>query len=160
MLIAYAKIALEEELLESDLPDDPDFVPELVRAFPSAVRERFLERIRAHTLRREITATGLVNGVVNRAGTTYAFRIGEEVGARGPEIVRAHEAARAIFDQDALWSDIEALDATIDVDVQTELYLASRRLIERGRALAAAEPAATLAGRVDRRLLRDTRVRA
>jgi glutamate dehydrogenase len=132
VLMAYAKIALEEELLESDLPDDADFVPELVRAFPSAVRERFLERIRAHTLRREITATGLVNGVVNRAGTTFAFRIAEETGARGPDVVRASEAARAIFDQDAVWRDIEALDDVVDVDVQTELYLASRRLVERG----------------------------
>ncbi|HEV7525834.1 MAG TPA: NAD-glutamate dehydrogenase domain-containing protein, partial [Acidimicrobiia bacterium] len=132
VLLAYAKIALEEELLASELPDDGDFVPELVRAFPSAVRERFLERIRAHTLRREITATALVNGLVNRAGTTFAFRIGEETGAHGPDIARAHETARAVFDQDALWRDIEALDRMVDVDVQTDMYLASRRLVERG----------------------------
>ena len=132
VLLAYAKIALEEELLASDLPDDPDFILELVRSFPSAVRERFLERIRKHTLRREITATALVNGLVNRAGTTFAFRIGEETGAHGPDIVRAHETARAVFDQDALWRDIEALDGSVGVDVQTEMYLSSRRLVERG----------------------------
>ena len=132
VLLAYAKIALEEELLASELPDDPDFMPELVRTFPYAVRERFLDRIRTHTLRREITATALVNGLVNRAGTTFAFRLSEETGAHGPDIVRAHEAARAIFDQDALWRDIEALDRTLDVDVQTGVYLASRRLVERG----------------------------
>ena len=132
VLLAYAKIALEEELLASDLPEDPDFMPELVRAFPAAVRGRFLERIRAHTLRREITATALVNGLVNRAGATFAFRLGEETGARGPDITRAHEAARAIFDQDALWRDIEALDHSVGVDVQTTMYLASRRLLERG----------------------------
>jgi glutamate dehydrogenase len=131
VLLAYAKIALEEELLASELPDDPDFMPELVRAFPAGVRGRFLERIRAHTLRREITATALVNGVVNRAGATFAFRIGEETGAGGPDIIRAHEAARAIFDQDALWRDIEALDGAVDVDVQTTMYIASRRLLER-----------------------------
>jgi glutamate dehydrogenase len=132
VLMAYAKITLEEELLASDLPDDPDFVPVLVRAFPAAVSGRFLDRVRAHTLRREITATALANGLVNRAGTTFAFRLGEETGARPPDILRAHVVARAIFDQDALWSDIEALDATLDVDVQTGLYLASRRLVERG----------------------------
>ncbi len=132
VMLAYAKIALEEELLASELPDDPDFMPELVRAFPSAVRSRFLERIRAHTLRREITATALVNGLVNRAGATFAFRLGEETGAHGPDVVRAHEAARAIFDQDALWRDIEALDGAVGVDVQTRMYLASRRLVERG----------------------------
>src|SRR4029079_1894641 len=127
VLLAYAKISLEEELLASELPDDPDFTPELVRAFPAAVSGRFLERVRAHTLRREITATALVNGLVNRAGATFAFRLGEATGARGPDIVRAHEAARAIFDQDALWRDIEALDHTVGVDVQTTMYLASRR---------------------------------
>ena len=132
VMLSYAKIALEEELLASGLPDDPDFVPELVRAFPSAVRARFLERIRSHTLRREITATALVNGLVNRAGATFAFRIGEETGAHGPDVVRAHETARAVFDQDALWRDIEALDGAIGVDVQTDMYLASRRLVERG----------------------------
>ena len=132
VLMAYAKIALEEELLASPLPEDSDFLPELVRAFPTEVREPFLDRIRVHPLRREITATALVNGLVNRAGITFAFRIGEETGATGPDIMRAHEAARAIFDQDALWRDIEALDPSIGVDVQTQMYLASRRLVERG----------------------------
>ena len=32
------------------LPDDPDFVAELVRYFPTPLRERFAERIRAHPL--------------------------------------------------------------------------------------------------------------
>jgi glutamate dehydrogenase len=103
-----------------------------VRSFPAAVSTRFLERVRAHRLRREITTTALVNGLVNRAGTTLVFRLSEETGATAPDIVRAHVAARTIFDQDALWRDIEALDATVDVDVQTQMYLASRTLMERG----------------------------
>ena len=131
VLLAYAKITLEEELLASPLPDDDDFVTELVRYFPTPLRERFAARIRVHPLGREIVATALVNGMVNRAGTTFAFRLGEETGATGPEIVRAHEAARAIFGQETLWNDIEALDATLDVDTQTSLYLESRKLIER-----------------------------
>ena len=132
VLMAYAKIALEEELLDSQLPEDSDFLSELVRAFPTEVRNQFLDRIRVHPLRREITATALVNGLVNRAGITFAFRIGEETGATGPDVVRAHEVARAIFGQDALWREIEALDASIGVDAQTRMYLASRRLVERG----------------------------
>jgi glutamate dehydrogenase len=132
VLLAYAKITLEEELLASRLPEDPDFLPELVRAFPSALRERFLDRIRTHTLRREITATSVVNGLVNRAGMTFVFRMREETGAGADDIARAHEAARAIFDQDALWREIEALDGVVGVEVQTQMYLASRRLVERG----------------------------
>jgi glutamate dehydrogenase len=132
VLLAYAKIELEQAILDCDLPEDTDLLPELVRYFPSAVRARFLEGIRNHPLRREITTTALVNGLVNRAGITFAFRLREETGASAPDIARAHEAARAIFDQDALWHDIEAMDATLPVDVQTQLYLASRRLVERG----------------------------
>jgi glutamate dehydrogenase len=131
VLLGYAKIALEEELLASQLPEDPDLLTELVRYFPVAVRDRFLGRVRTHTLRREITATALSNGVVNRAGMTFVFRLAEETGASPPDIVRAHEAARAIFDQDTLWREIEALDGEVGVDVQTSMYLASRRLVER-----------------------------
>jgi glutamate dehydrogenase len=131
VLLGYAKIALKEELLTSQLPDDPDFLPELVRYFPVALRDRFLDRIRTHTLRREITATALVNGLVNRAGTTFAFRLEDETGATAADVVRAHEAARAIFDQDAVWREIEALDGRVAVAVQTDMYLASRRLVER-----------------------------
>jgi glutamate dehydrogenase len=131
VLLAYAKIELEEALLDSDLPEDPDLLPELERSFPTAVRERCRARIRTHPLRREITATAVVNGLVNRAGMTFTFRLREETGATAPDVVRAHEAARAIFDQDALWREIEALDDTVGVEVQTQLYLASRRLVER-----------------------------
>ena len=131
VLLAYAKITLEEELLACPLPDDPDLINELVRYFPTPLRERFAARFALHPLRREIVATALVNGLVNRAGTTFAFRIGEETGASAADIVRAHEAARAIVGQEALWRDIDALDHSIDVDTQTEMYLESRKLVER-----------------------------
>ena len=56
---------------------------------PRRCASAYLDRHRPHPLRREIVATALVNGLVNRAGTTFAFRIGEETGATGPDIVRA-----------------------------------------------------------------------
>src|SRR5262249_16540468 len=103
VLMAYAKITLEEEVLASDLPDDPDFVPDLIRSFPAAVSNRFLDRVRAHILRREITTTALVNGLVNRAGTTLAFRLAGETGASAPGIVRAPVAAPPLLAQRARW---------------------------------------------------------
>jgi glutamate dehydrogenase len=131
VLLAYAKIALQEELLEGAVPDDADFTAELVRYFPTPLPERFLDQLHRHPLRRELVATMLVNGVVNRAGTTFTFRVAEETGASGADIVRAHEAARAIVGQEALWRDIEALDRVVDVDTQTAMYLESRKLVER-----------------------------
>jgi glutamate dehydrogenase len=131
VLLAYAKIAVEEELVHSSVPDDADFATALARYFPTALHERYADEIRQHALRREIVATVLVNGMVNRAGTTFAFRLAQETGAAAPDIVRAHEVAWQVFDQDALWRDIEALDARVPGDTQTEMYLESRKLVER-----------------------------
>jgi glutamate dehydrogenase len=131
VLLAYAKITLEEELLDCPLPDDPDLMHELVRYFPTPLRDRFAPRFVTHPLRREIVATALVNGLVNRAGTTFAFRLSEETGAPAADIVRAHEAARTIVGQEALWREIDALETSVDVDTQTAMYLESRKLIER-----------------------------
>jgi glutamate dehydrogenase len=131
VLLAYAKISIEEELLQSAVPDDPDFAGLLDRYFPEPVRERYHAEIEAHPLRREIVATMLVNAMVNRAGTTFAFRLGEETGATAPDIVRAHEVAWTVFDQDDLWRAIERLDAQVPGDTQTEMYLESRKLVER-----------------------------
>jgi glutamate dehydrogenase len=131
VLLAYAKITLEADLLEGPVPDDADFLGELVRYFPTPIRERFVDTLQRHPLRRELVATALVNGLVNRAGTTFAFRVAEETGASCADIVRAHAAARAIVGQDGLWRGIEALDKSVAVDVQTAMYLESRKLVER-----------------------------
>ncbi|MCU1427462.1 MAG: gdh [Actinomycetia bacterium] len=131
VLLAYAKIEIEEDLLESTVPDDPDFVSTLERYFPGPLQERYPEAIQGHALRREIVATALVNAMVNRAGSTFAFRMAQETGATSPDIVRAHEAAWRVFDQERLWRAIESLDARVPGETQTEMYLESRKLVER-----------------------------
>ncbi|MET1001244.1 MAG: NAD-glutamate dehydrogenase domain-containing protein, partial [Acidimicrobiia bacterium] len=131
VLLAYAKIDLEDAILATALPDDPDFSSALSEYFPRALAERYRDRFAEHPLRREIVATALVNGVVNRAGTTFAFRLAEETGATADEILRAHEAARAVFGQAELWSRIEELDGVVAADTQTAMYLESRKLVER-----------------------------
>ena len=40
VLLAYTKIVLEDEILASDLPDDPYLEGRLINYFPSAMRER------------------------------------------------------------------------------------------------------------------------
>jgi glutamate dehydrogenase len=131
VLLAYAKIMMEDDLLASSLPDDPDFAPVLLEYFPTPLRERYADWLTQHPLRREIVTTAVVNGMVNRAGTTFAFRLGSETGASADEIVRAHEASRAIFHQADLWHEIEKLDNAVPADTQTAMYLESRKLVER-----------------------------
>ena len=132
VLLAYAKITLDRELLESDLPDDPALVRELHAYFPSALRDRFAAQIDAHPLRREILTTAIVNTVVNNAGITFVHRMQEETAAVAPDIVRAHLVARDVFDLERFWSGVEELDNVVPAPVQTRMQLMARRLNERG----------------------------
>ncbi|WP_055590330.1 NAD-glutamate dehydrogenase [Peterkaempfera griseoplana] len=131
VLLAYVKITLSDELLRTDLPDDPYFRALLHQYFPAALRDRFTEAIDNHALSREIITTLLVNETINRGGCTFAFRLREETGATMDEIVRSHTAARAVFGLEEIWSDIEALDNQVSAEVQTKMRLHSRRLVER-----------------------------
>ncbi|GAA3232215.1 hypothetical protein GCM10020256_47420 [Streptomyces thermocoprophilus] len=132
VLLAYTKITVAEELLHTSLPDDPYLKGLLHCYFPTALRERFGDRIDTHPLRREITTTVLVNDTVNTGGTTYLHRLREETGASLEEIVRAQTAARAIFRSAVVWDAVEELDNKVEADVQTRIRLHSRRLVERG----------------------------
>ncbi|CQR63742.1 NAD-glutamate dehydrogenase [Streptomyces leeuwenhoekii] len=132
VMLAYTKITVAEELLHTSLPDDPYLKGLLHAYFPTALRERFGDRIDTHPLRREITTTVLVNDTVNTGGTTYLHRLREETGASLEEIVRAQTAARAIFRAYPVWDAVESLDNKVEAAVQTRIRLHSRRLVERG----------------------------
>ena len=131
ILLSYAKITLYKELLASNAPEDPYLSGELERYFPTPLRERFREQMREHRLHREITATYVVNSMVNRCGPTFAFRVGEETGAAGPEVARSYAAAREIFGMRTLWAEIEALDNEVDAGTQKKMFLEGRKLVER-----------------------------
>ncbi|MEU6515860.1 NAD-glutamate dehydrogenase [Streptomyces sp. NPDC046978] len=132
VLLAYTKITVSRELLETQLPDDAYLRSLLHAYFPTALRERFPQQIDGHALSREIVTTLLVNDTVNTGGTSFLHRLREETGASLEEIVRAQTASRAIFHSGALWDAVEDLDNKVDADVQTRIRLHSRRLVERG----------------------------
>ena len=132
VLLAYTKTTNVAELLTSDLPEEPYLLPELIGYFPAALRERYADLMPKHRLKREIIATVVVNDMVNKAGTSFDHRMLEESGASVPDITRAHIAARDVFAMRELWSAVEALDGKIDPNVQRDLWLRLRQLVERG----------------------------
>jgi glutamate dehydrogenase len=131
VVLAYAKSAIFTDLVASDLPEDPFCSKELERYFPAALRERHLEQLGRHRLRREIIATRITNNMVNRSGTTFVFRLAEETGSSTSDITRAHLASWEMFGMHEVWSDIEALDSRVSSAVQIELFLEARKLVER-----------------------------
>jgi glutamate dehydrogenase len=130
VLLAYSKIWIYDELLASDLPEDAFLSTELVDYFPTAVRHRYADRLPEHPLRREIIATGVTNAMVNRAGSTFAFRLAEEIGLPVPHIARAHIASWEIFGLAGLQAEIESL-AGVSPEAQIRLLLEVRTLAER-----------------------------
>ncbi len=130
-LLSYAKIDLNDEILDSDLPDDPLLEGELLRYFPAALREKHEPSIRAHRLRREITALQVVNSLVNRCGPTFVRNMAGRTGAPAAAIARAFAVVRDAWKLRDLWGDIEALDPALKAEAQIRMLVASQRFLTR-----------------------------
>ena len=132
VLLAWTKIVLADELLASDLPEDPYLDLDLRAYFPGPIREGFDDRIVEHPLRREIIVTQVVNDLVNGAGMTYWPRLTGETGASAAELTRANFVAREIFGSLPLRDAISEQDNRIPAAVQTHMRVEMRTLVERG----------------------------
>jgi len=131
VLMAYAKLDLDAEIVASDLPDDPYFAAELVSYFPRAAASRFPQELANHRLRREIIATSLANRIVNLAGPVFVHRMKEVSSASGARVARAYVEAEGAFDLGALKTRIESLDGRIEAGVQTGMYADIAELLRR-----------------------------
>jgi hypothetical protein len=131
VLLAYSKMWLSDEIVASELPEDPWIGSALERYFPSTLRERLAAYIPRHPLKREIVATYVLNSMVNRVGATFVHRMVELSNARPTQVVRAYLLAREVFGDVALWQQVEALDNVVADAVQAELLIAEGRLTAR-----------------------------
>ncbi len=131
VLLAWTKIVLAQELLDSDLPDDPFLVADLIAYFPTPMRESYREQMLAHPLKREIIVTQVVNDLVNGAGMTFESRLAGETGASAAELTNANFVAREIFGSLAWRDELQTLDNSIDASIQTRMRIEMRTLVER-----------------------------
>ncbi|HYC65039.1 MAG TPA: hypothetical protein VEC14_09935, partial [Reyranellaceae bacterium] len=131
VLLAYAKLDLNEAILASDLPDDPLLEPELLRHFPSTLQQRFESEIRRHRLRREIVALQVVNSLVNRCGPAFVRSIASRAGAEPAAIARAFTVVRDAWRLREIWGEIEALDGALKAPAQVAMLVATQRFLYR-----------------------------
>ncbi len=118
VLLAYAKINFAQDLLNSDIPDNPDMQGWLMNYFPVPLREEYKKEIHDHRLKREIVATVMANSLVNRLGPTFIKSKMNKTGASPADIAKAYIIVREAFGLRALWDKIEALDNKVPAEVQ------------------------------------------
>ncbi|HEY0199935.1 MAG TPA: NAD-glutamate dehydrogenase domain-containing protein [Rhodanobacter sp.] len=120
VLLSYDKIRLYQQLLDSDVPEDPYLSRELVRYFPEPLHEKYAEHMQRHRLKREIIATAVTNSTINRMGATFMMRMQEDTGQRPAAVAKAYTAAREILEARELWAEIEALDSQVAENTQID----------------------------------------
>jgi glutamate dehydrogenase len=132
VLLSYTKMTIYDELLASDLPDDPFTREDLKLYFPAPLRQRYEEQIVRHRLHREIVATAVTNSMVNRVGVTFFHEVRDRTGMPSADVARAYVITRDVFGLRALWGAIEEQDNKIPAAVQYQMLLECGRAMERG----------------------------
>jgi glutamate dehydrogenase len=131
VLLAYAKTALYDELLESDLAESVYLANDLIKYFPRPLRKAHRDAIMRHRLRAEIVATVEANSIVNRMGVTFVHDMRAETGEGAGTVARAYALARDALELRPLWSAVEQLDAKAPAALQTEILRGATDLLAR-----------------------------
>lgn len=129
VLLAYGKMWVYDEMLASNLPDDPYFLAELKKYFPDALSQDYFDDMVSHKLHREIICTYLTNGLINRFGAENVFELFEE-GHKICDITRAYATARDVFGLQRYWDEIGELDNNAPAKTQIALELNVRKLLK------------------------------
>jgi glutamate dehydrogenase len=131
VMIAYCKLFLKQDILDSAVPEDPYFIKYLKLAFPAELHEKYLTQMKEHSLRREIIATQLAKSITDHMGVNFVERLQRETGASTDFIIRAFVISDEIFQMTDIWHQIEALDYQVQVTVQQRMILQVYFLIRR-----------------------------
>ena len=123
VLLSYDKIRLYQQLLESDVPEDPYLSKELVRYFPKPLHDAYAAHMQRHRLKREIIATAVTNSTLNRMGATFMMRMQEDTGQGPAAVAKAYTAAREILGARELWAEIEAQDSKVAENTQVDAIM-------------------------------------
>jgi len=131
VVFAYSKLLLKDLMVGSTVIRDNGFKQDLLDYFPSDLSDEFIGAISEHRLADEIIVNQIVNSLVNRLGPSFAFRMRDEVGASIDDVIKHYKVACEIFNTEFMWQKIESLDNKVSPDVQLDMLMEVRKLIER-----------------------------
>jgi glutamate dehydrogenase len=120
VLLSYSKLVAFQQLLDSDVPEDPYLSKELERYFPQPLQAKYAKAMQQHRLKREIIATAVTNSTINRMGATFLLRMQEDSGRTPGEVAKAFTITRETLDARELWTKIDALDSKVAESVQID----------------------------------------
>nr|CDP79328.1 NAD glutamate dehydrogenase [Bartonella schoenbuchensis]CDP79543.1 NAD glutamate dehydrogenase [Bartonella schoenbuchensis] len=124
VILAYAKLTLQEEIINNSIVDNHYFDTTLLNYFPTQLQKSFKNEIINHQLRRDIIATLIANDIVNRGGPTFVSRLQDKTGQKVENIIRVFIAIRDGFEIPQLSDQIDNLDNKISGVVQNKFYAA------------------------------------
>ncbi|MET0904954.1 MAG: NAD-glutamate dehydrogenase domain-containing protein, partial [Tardiphaga sp.] len=122
VILAYAKLTLYADLLDSPAIADDYLAGELYRYFPETLHAAYPEAVAQHRLKREVIATVLANAMINRGGPAYVSELASATSATPGEIALAYAATRDVYGLPALNAAIDGLDGKVPGAVQLQLY--------------------------------------
>lgn len=130
VIMAYSKNVLFDDLIVTDVADDPFMDTMLAAYFPKKV-QKFKKAMATHRLRREIIISRLVNKIVDVCGPLAMMRLQEQTQASLADIAKAFVVAYEALNISELRGEIEKLDNKVNARAQTELHQEIARVLMR-----------------------------
>ncbi len=132
VLLAYSKLQLKQEVIESTLPDDPALLNLLHGYFPDRVIAEVTEvDLRSHRLQREIIATVLTNRLIDLMGSTFIPLVSRDTGASVVAIARGWHVAAEIMGTSELLEGIERNRQNLPSEQEYRWLLALETVLDR-----------------------------
>ncbi|WP_168464147.1 NAD-glutamate dehydrogenase [Wolbachia endosymbiont of Ctenocephalides felis wCfeT] len=132
VLMSYARTAIKNEIIHSDLPEKDLLCSDyLLNYFPQKMVTEFKDSILKHQLRKEIISTCIANDVVNRMGCVFINNLVENTRVKVHEAVNIYIVISHLYDLNSLWQKIDELDGKIDVNSYLQIVRNMQKFIGR-----------------------------
>ena len=132
VLLAYSKLYIKRDLLQSSLPEDPGLDVLLRDYFPESVREAAGEEaLRSHRLGAHIACTRLTNLAVDNLGWASLVQLVNDTGKNPSKVLKAWYVAFVACSASRVIERIHALDGDVPAGVLAQWLLRAAGALDR-----------------------------